>query len=88
MSHPSSPPSDLGAVPTTDLHDTGGIGGQPRNRDSSTRSSRDMSMWPRVRLIVADPTKVNWQRTGDRSDGFALIATFGGSCISRRYGRR
>lgn len=30
MSTPSAPPSDLGAVPTTDPHDTGGIGGQPR----------------------------------------------------------
>ncbi len=30
MSSPSATPSDLGAVPTVDPHDTGGIGGQPR----------------------------------------------------------
>ena len=30
MSSPSVSPSDLGAVPTVDPHDTGGIGGQPR----------------------------------------------------------
>ena len=34
-----------------------------------------MSMRPRVRLIVADPVKVNWQRAGiwDRISGFVLI---------------
>ena len=52
-----------------------GLYGHAPKRDVDRRSTRNLELRPRLRVIIANPVKINWGRacSSERNDGLVMV---------------